>query len=699
MENRFGVKDAITIVLLIAVFVIVGLAMHQYDRQMDRLVSLDTQIKLMNVQSAAQSKILQQISQQLASGISVSTTQPAFSGNGSATQPINGQTVVATGDAKDPFKDVRRAMQSKDFAQGDWLIANMGVKLSKLTPLLSSDVYATIIQNRILESLAYRDPETFEWIPLLAKSWSEPVMNTEAWQKYVDRRMGEPLTEAEVRAEAGYPPESKADEREKYVAGRLKEGRRQDDITSEKDCPEALSISFQLRSGVQFSNGDPLTAEDYVWTFNWVMTEAVNAPRQRAYYSRVKAVEKNGDYNITVRFKEPYFESFGLAAGLSPMSKKFYSRFTPEQFNNTVGLLIGTGPYRLQDPEGWRPGKPIELLRNERYWGVPGAFNRLFYHEVEEDAASLTMFRNGEIDVFSAQPEQYLSLIKDQDVMKRAQNYTYYSRDGGYTYVAWNQVRGGKPTRFADKRLRQAMTLLINRDRMAEEIYRGFGKPSPGPFGIASKQNDPAIQPWPYDFKRAMALLADAGYSKKNNEGVLLGPDGEPFRFQLVYNNKNPIGEKIVLQIKDSLARAGIVVLQEPTDWPIMIKKLDTQDFDAITLGWSGGIETDIYQMFHSSQIGGGADNFMSYRSPELDRLIEQARRTVNEEQRIPIWRKVHQILHEDQPYTFLLYRQSLNFIDRRIQNVRQTRSGLNYIQTDDMPVPWYVPVGAQRHK
>jgi peptide/nickel transport system substrate-binding protein len=688
MENRFGVKDLIVIFLLISIIAIIGIAMVQYDRQMQRLTSIDTQLRSMNEQSASQSKFLQQISQQLASGISLNS--------GNTIRPVQ---IDTANDPKDPFVDVRKAMANADYSRGDWLVSNMGTKMSKLTPLLSSDVYASIVQNRVQESLAYRDPETFEWRPLLAQSWSNPTLNLEAWQTFIDERLKVPLTRDDVLKERDLPPEKQAEARQKYIDSRLKEGRTRDSVVNEADCPEAVTVRFQLRRGVQYSNGEPFVAADLVWTFNWIMNPAVNAPRHRAYYGRMKSVTAIGDYEVEIKFKEPYFEYFGLAASLTPMSQKFYGRFNPSEFNDKVGLLLGTGPYRLEDPENWRPGKPVVLFRNERYWGVTPTFDRVYYHEVEEDAAELTMFRNGELDIFGAQPEQYETLIKDPDITKKSQNYKYYSRDGGYSYVAWNQLRKGQPTRFADKRVRQAMTMLIDRDRLAQEIYRGFGKPAPGPFGIASKQNDPNIKPWPYDFKKANELLAEAGYKTKNSEGILLGPDGQPFKFKLIYSNKNPIGESIVLQIKASLGRAGIVLEQEPTDWPVMMQKLDQQDFDAITLGWSGGIETDIYQMFHSSQIGGGADNYPAYKNPELDKLIEQARRELDEEKRIPIWRKAHQILHEDQPYTFLLYRESLAFYDRRLKNVYQTRSGMNYVSTDDMPIPYYVPAAEQRHK
>ncbi|CAN5448940.1 hypothetical protein BH10PLA1_BH10PLA1_03050 [soil metagenome] len=687
MENRFGFKDLVQVVLLLAVIVVVVLGMYQYERQWDRLQGIDNQLADLNQEAARQSKILRDINKSLQQGISFGTPRPA------GTQP----TTSVSG-LKDPFVYQREAEAKEDYAEGDWLIANMGTKLSKLTPLLSSDVYATFLQNRVLEQLAYRDPETFEWIPQLAVNWVSKD-NSPAWQEYVDQRKTVPLTEAEALAEAECPPAQKAAERKQYVAKRLEEGRRDSDIAHEAACPTAQTIAVQLRQGVQFSDGEPFTADDIVWTFDFIMNPKVDAARTRTGYDRVKSVTAQGNYTVVFEFREPFFESLGVALGMSPMSKNFYSKYSVEDFNKSVGLLIGTGPYRMKEPAGWHPGDPLEMVRNERYWGMAGPFNRLYWHEVEEDAAALTMFRNGELDTFGATPEQYQSMIKDTELMSRCQSFKFYSRDGGYSYAAWNQSRAGKTTRFADKRVRQAMTLLIDRQRMADDIFRGFAKVTTGPFGIVSKQNDPNIQPIPYDPKKALALLAEAGYTKKDDRGVLLGPDGTPFEFSLIYNNKNPVGDQMVLQMKDSLARVGIVLKQQPTDWPIMIKKLDTRDFDAIMLGWSGGIETDIFQMFHSSQIADGADNFMSYRNPELDTAIDTARRTLDEKQRMEVWHKCHQILNEDQPYTFLLYRQSLAFIDNRIKNVHETRSGMNYFADDVMPIPWYVPATLQKHK
>ena len=130
-----------------------------------------------------------------------------------------------------------------------------------------------------------------------------------------------------------------------------------------------------------------------------------------------------------------------------------------------------------------------------------------------------------------------------------------------------------------------------------------------------------------------------------------------------------------------------------------MLKKLDNRDFDAATLGWSTSVETDCNQIFHSKQTTDNGDNFVNYISPQLDAAMRKAQSTVKEDQRMEAWRAVHRILHEDQPYTFLLQRQANVFFDKRLKNVQKTRMGLNVVLTEMMPIPWYVPTSEQLHK
>ncbi len=550
---------------------------------------------------------------------------------------------VAGSDASEPvvppaFQRAYEASRQTDYAEGDWLVQAFGVNLKSLTPFISADAYSSDVQGYILESLLIRNPESLEWEGLLAKSWS----------------------------------------------------------VSE----DGLTFVFKLRDGVTFSDGVPLTADDVVFSFDFIMNEAIQAPRERAYYSKIEAVVALDKLSVKFQFKEPYFNALSLAGGLSVMPKHFYAPYLekPNDYNQSKGLLLGSGPYRLEDPRNWSPDKGmVELRRNPRYWGpIQPSFERLIWRVIENDSARLTTFRNGDIDTYGSRPIEYRRLVEDKDLARKAEHWEYMSPVAGYTYIGWNQQRDAEATRFGDKRVRQAMTYLIDRDRIIEEIYLGYGEVALSPFNATSKQHDPALSPRTYDENRGMALLREAGYEDRNGDGVLEDVAGSPFEFELVYFQGNEDTGRMVLFLKDMLARAGILLKPKPTEWSVMIDLLNKRDFEAITLGWTSGLETDLYQMFHSSQIEGAGNNFINYRNPELDRLIDEARATVDEEKRMPLWQAAEDQLFEDQPYTFLMRRKSLVFIDRRIKNVVNTKVGLNL---GNLPMENYVPASEQRYQ
>jgi peptide/nickel transport system substrate-binding protein len=561
------------------------------------------------------------------------------SGGGIAMRPSSGtQPTTAPAAGRDPFPYIREAQQNPDFALGDWLVDNFPAKIRKLTPLLAGDLYQRVVEGRVIEQLLYIDPFTLEFIPLLAETY-------------------------EV-------------------------------------SPDGLSIKFGLRRGVTFSDGQPFTADDVVFSFEWVMNPAVAAPRQRSFLENVASVKKTHDFEVVFQFRKPYFNSLELAGGIGVLPKHFYGKYPPEKFNEQLGMMMGTGPYMLRDPEKWRPGELIELIRNERYWGEPGPFSKMVFNEIVEDVAALTMFRNGELDRYSAQPDEYVELLKDQKLLERTNHFEVVSPLSGYSYITCNQKRNGKPTIFADKRVRQAFTMLTDRERICKEVYLGYATVATGPFEPGSPQADPTIKPWPYDPAAAKKLLAEAGFKDRDGDGVLDSPNNTPFRFKLTYPSGNKQFDRVVFLIKDALAAAGIAMEPDPLDWPILQTRLENREFEVMALAWGGGsVEGDITQMFHSSQTRDNGDNYPSYINPELDKLIDDAKSTIDKAKRLPLWQKCHRILHEDQPYTFLTNRKGLYFYDKRIKNIKPSQLGLNYVQLYVMPVPWYVPLAQQKYK
>lgn len=616
MEHRFSTKDFFIFLGLGLVLVSIWMAMYQRDREWGEIQRAISAAKELQTDMTNLERLINERLQGGGTNIGV----------------------PGTPDNHPAFERAKRTESMPGYAKGDWYVRAFGVRLKTITPMVSSDVYASIVQDRVLESLVSRNPETLEWQPLVAKAWTI--------------------------------------------------------------SQDGLVFTFTMRQNVRFSDGTPLTAEDLEFTFNFLMNEKIAAPRPRAYYEKIKSVKATSRFEVVFTYKEPYFEAFELAGNMSILPRHFYSKYLddPEAFNQSTCILLGSGPYRLEDPVGWKADQRLILIRNERYWGpVLPAFDKLIFETIEGDAARLTAFRNGSVDGYAARPKEYQQLLADPQFMKGAKNFEFESPRDGYAYIGWNQMKEGKPTIFADRRVRQALTLLIDRERICKDVFLGYGKPAVSPFSPLVKQHDPNIKPWPCDAEKAKALLAEAKFADRDKDSILENEQGEKLEFDLIYGQGNDDWQLATAFIAAELAKQGILMRPKPVQWDYLLDSLTKKTFSACLLGWSSGFETDIYQMFHSSQMKEDGDNFISYKNPELDQLIDKARREVREDVRIPIWQQCEKIMHEDQPYTFLIRRKSLIFVDRRIANTEVLpKWGFNI---DVVPLEWYVPLGMQKYK
>ena len=158
----------------------------------------------------------------------------------------------------------------------------------------------------------------------------------------------------------------------------------------------------------------------------------------------------------------------------------------------------------------------------------------------------------------------------------------------------------------------------------------------------------------------------------------MLEKDGRKFVFTILQVASHPIQQRMLPMIKESMAKAGVRMQILPVEWSVMLQRIDKRNFEACTLGWTISLDPDMFQLFHSSLADKeGSGNLVGYKNKELDRLIEELRRTFDEKERVRICHRIGAIFHADQPYTFLFTPYSLVALSGRYRNARVFPGGL----------------------
>jgi peptide/nickel transport system substrate-binding protein len=445
--------------------------------------------------------------------------------------------------------------------------------------------------------------------------------------------------------------------------------------------PDHLSYTFHLKKNIKWSDGRPFTAKDILFSFNRIMDPKVDAAPLRVYYQDIVKIEAPDDYTVRFHYKVPYFLALEMCGGIPIVPAHLFKK--GEDFNaSPIGRHpIGTGPYKLLE---WKTGSEIVLVRNQNYWGEKPAIDRIIFKILTDSTVALQVLKQGGLDMLRLDPIQWARETENKRFTEKFQKLGYY--EPRFSFLGWNCRR----PLFSDKRVRRAMTMLVPRELILKKILFGLGAVVTGPFYINSPDYDKDIKPYPYDPKAALALLKSAGWHYPPGSYVL-EKDGKPFRFQFLI----PAGPKLSLQIatilKEELHEIGVEMSIQRLEWAVFLQKINEDDFDACALGWSLGWENDPYQVWDSSQAVKGGSNFVGFKNGEADKLIVDARKEFDPQKRRKMYYRLQEIIHDEQPYTFLFTTKALYAVSRRFQNVVVYPMGLD-------PLYWWVPKANQKY-
>lgn len=445
---------------------------------------------------------------------------------------------------------------------------------------------------------------------------------------------------------------------------------------------DGLTITFHLRRDVRWHDGQPFTSRDAMFTYQ-LMIDPKTPTAYAESFLQVKKAEAPDDYTFIVHYDKPLARAL-----ISWAFDQLPAHLLKDKQLDGHPLArhpIGTGPYKF---EKWEPGQRIILAANDDYFEGRPHLDRLVMKIIPDLNAQMMELLSGQIDTMGLTPDQYEE--KKNDPAFTAQYNMFRYPAFAYTYLGFNL----NDSRFADQRVRQAIAYAIDKDEIVEGVLLGLGTPANGPFKPDMWAYNDQVKPYPFDPAKAKALLAEAGWTTTNKDGILMR-DGQPFQFTILTNQGNKMREQTGLIIQARLAEVGIKVNLRVVEWAAFLKEyLDKHNFEAVIMSWTVPIEPDLYDVWNSSKTKPGELNFISYKNEEVDQLIDQARFTLDQPTRKKALDRIQEIFYDEVPYVFLYVPDALPVFSSRIIGPETSPGGIGHNLNS-----WYVPLDQQKHK
>ncbi|MBT2413029.1 ABC transporter substrate-binding protein [Streptomyces sp. ISL-12] len=396
------------------------------------------------------------------------------------------------------------------------------------------------------------------------------------------------------------------------------------------------TYTYTLREGVKFSDGEPLTAEDVVYTYETILDPKTNNTA-RSELDAVENVRASGDDQVVFTLKYPY-AAFAARTVLPVVPEHIAGGQDPNtgSFNTEP---VGTGPYTLAK---WSKGEKLTFKANPDYWGGEPAVKSFTMAIIADDNVRATRLRSGDLDG-AVLPPNLAATFKDDDSRR-----TYDAKT--YDFRAVTLPTAGPVT--GDRAIRRALDAAVDRRAMVDKILDGAGLPAYGPL--------PTDDPWyakdiarDQDLAEARRVLDRAGW-RTGGDGIR-AKDGQRAAFTLYYPSGDKVRQDHALAYASDAKRAGIEVNVESATWEVIEPRMGR---DAVLAGFGsvGDPDFGLYTLLHSSLAGDGFNNMARYDNPAVDQALDTGRRSQDPDERRAAYDTIQQALVDDPGYTFLTH-------------------------------------------
>jgi peptide/nickel transport system substrate-binding protein len=463
-----------------------------------------------------------------------------------------------------------------------------------------------------------------------------------------------------------------------------------------------------------FLKKHPVTADDFKFYFDAVMNpyiSAMGAVSLRPYLQDIIEFRVVDKLTFVVRWKEkkflqpdgkevfkPKYVAKLLTGSLRPLASFVYQYYPngkkiiendkdPEIYRKDAiwaqgfnqhwarNIIVSCGPWLFDG----RTDRQINFKRNRDFYFPLAALVEGREIQFKESPDNVWQdFKGNKLTTYSILPDQLLELqnflkspqyaeqVKQNARIKRLD---FFSRS--FTYIGWNE----KKPFFKSAKIRRALTMAIDRQRIIQQYLNGMAMEITGPLYPFDKAYDKNIKPWPYDVQKAKQLLEEEGWYDHNGDGIIdkvIDGQDVPFRFTLTYISRSTLGKNIAEFIATSLKEIGIDARTNGLDIPDITAKINDKNFDALLMAWSLGSPPDDPRQIWYTDKGDekGSSNYIGFSNQEVDKIIDQLDYESDPQQRIELYHRFQQIIHEEAPYIFLDTPKTAFLYREKLQNV-----------------------------
>ena len=561
--------------------------------------------------------------------------------------------------------DPNNGNEKPEITKSSTVTVRLRAEADRLNPLLSWYGWSIHIMNFIFPTLLAYNPETEELSPVLVKSRPEVI----------------PITEGP------------------YDGG--------------------TKYSYELLEEATWENGTPLTAKDYEFTLKVLFNPHVACEVYRQILSLIRDVELDPENprKYAVLTDEKYIKA-EHATGLFILPeyvydpegllkdykvgdltdpaqaekhaadenlKTFGEQFNSSKYSREKEYVSGAGAYKLDE---WVSGERIVIVKKKNWWGdklrdqnplLTAYPEKMIFMPIADPNTAISMLKDQSIDVMDAIPEIQFLELKENELVN--QHYNFYAPDILGFYLLYLNTRIPK---LEDKRVRRALAHLFDVEEVLKSVKLDFGVPIVGPVHPTRSYYNKNLKPIELDVEKARTLLKEAGWEDSNSNGTVdKNIDGELLEMNLQYmiTPNNPTSNNIALIFKNEARKAGVNIEIITKEANVLRQDVKKRDFELFAGGAHQDMVDDPKQFWHTSSDTPNGSNRCGFGDAESDQLIEEIRRTLDEEKRGKLFLRLQEIIYEEQPAIFMYATKDRVAIHNRFKGVKLSLVSPRYFE------------------